>query len=78
MQTGNKNIPQKTPPLDFPYENDVVQISLKNKSLVMLIKLYSEDKHALFWVLSNIKYKIQNDEAAYLTDKVIRKAQNAK
>lgn len=77
------NNPKDTPlksmentPVSISVQKPGVGISLKNKTLLMLIQLYSEDKDGLFWVLNNIRLRIQNDEASHLADAVIRKAKH--
>lgn len=74
MTTDNKNISRETPPVTISIRKGGVGISLKNKALLMLVHLYREDKDGLFWVLQNIRLRIQNDEASHLADVVIRKA----
>lgn len=69
-------VPRETPPVNISIQKPGVGISLKNKTLLMLVQLYREDKDGLFWVLQNIRLRIQNDEASHLADVVIRRAKD--
>lgn len=69
-----KIVPRETPPVTFRTQKGGVGISLKNKALLLLVQLYLEDKDSLFWVLHNIKLRIQNDEASNMAIAAIEKA----
>ena len=78
MDTPQKKIYSEEPPFDFYAQTGRGHISLKNKALLYLIQLYLEDKDGLFWVLQQIRLKIQNDEASHLADALIRRVKNEK
>lgn len=71
-------VPRETPPVTISIKKPGVGISLKKKALLTLVHLYREDRDGLFWVLNNIRLRIQNDEASHLADVVIKKAKHEK
>lgn len=73
MDTRSKKISMENTPLV-----DLGPLPRRNRVFIELCDLYAHNKDDLFWVLQNMKLKLQNDEASHLAAALIRRVKNAK